>query len=190
MTRAYYFRTFGKLSASDEDKKLLLIDRGIDKSRFIPGDNYIKSTLGAFTFEDSNDTTRYSSRIAHEGKHSFMMNSNNQFSPGIDITYNNLSSKEYLWIFASAWVFIPIENDDTINPVLVASFHHRGNPYEFCTSDENPPIEKGKWTQLHLKYLSPEIWNKRKDNLKVYIWYKGTKPIYVDDLVIDKYEPK
>ena len=106
------------------------------------------------------------------------------------MTYNKLTDKDHLWIMATAWIYIPTDNNESVHPVIVATFNHREKPYEFITSDPSFVPEKGKWVQIHLKYLSPEIRNKRKDNLKVFVWYTGKGPVYVDDFKIDKYEPR
>jgi hypothetical protein len=192
MTAAFYFRTFGKLSATDDDRKLLMLERpasGIEKME--NEENYLKKNIGVFNYDkfSPDDSGRYSKVFAHSGIFSFKMDSLTTYSPGMDIKYKDLTSKDYFWLKAKAWIFIPAANSDKNIPRLVASFHHQSLPYKFIATSDTLKLQRGKWQMLNLEYLSPEVRSKR-DNLKVFLWYTGKQAVYVDDLTIDKFEPK
>ena len=191
MTMAYYFLTFGKLNATGDDRKLLLVERSFSMKDDLSGmNNLIKSNIGIFDFENpsKDDLKHYSDKIKHSGPYSFILDSNTQYSPGLDEKYEDLTNKDYAWIHASVWMYMPKGTEKL--PDLVVSFHHHNYPYKFRTqAPAIGPDDYDKWVQVSMNYMTPEV-RSATDNLKVFVWYQGKKPVYIDDMVIDKYEPK
>ncbi len=192
MTMEYYFRTFGKLSATDDDRKLLSVERAFTIGENMPGENnFYKTNIGNFDFEhdEGGDKNHYTNKIAHSGTSSLMMDSSMPYSPGIDIKYKDLTQKEYAWIRASVWMCVPkgaLAQGSPLCPQLVVSFHHQEQPYKFRTAE---PKEYDKWVKVSIEYMTPEVRNDN-DNLKVFVWYQGKQPVYIDDLEVAKFEPK
>lgn len=186
VTMKYYFATFGKTYTTKEDEKLLMVERGLDgKMKLNNANDYTKRSLCNFDFENRDNT----GDISHSGKYGFKMDSVTSYSPGIDIMYKDITKKDHAWIRAGVWVYIPMNYSEEL-PLLTLTFHHKNKTYEYKTFEILPDkLLLGDWNYITADYLTPEVrWV--EDNLKVYIWHRGKNTIYIDDLVIDVYEPK
>tara|TARA_R110002050_G_scaffold200591_1_gene335537 strand:- start:84454 stop:86343 length:1890 start_codon:yes stop_codon:yes gene_type:complete len=185
MTEAYYWAVFGKLSVTDEDRKLLLIDRGLDgKQGFVNEQEYVKTADYALSFDDS---AAYASQISFTGCCSFELNSEKEFSPYIEKTYSDLTLSDHAWVRVTANVFV--DSTDIENPFsLVAHFSYNGYPYKYRTIEAKTlNLVPGKWNKIQMDYLTPEV-RTAEDKLRVLVWYRGNKKLYVDDLRTEVYE--
>jgi len=111
-----------------------------------------------------------------------------EFSPGIDIKFNEITDKEYAWIRASVNIFVP-KNSKGGFPLLAIAFHHKDAAYKYRSSEYlNPQLKKGKWNLVTLEYQTPEVRN-NNDNLKVYVWNRDRKEVCINNLRIECFEP-
>ena len=185
MTRAYYFRTFGKLHATEEDRKLLLVERSFDAHEYIRYEEEYKSQLLDvldFEIEEYND-----SLTIQTGNHYFYLDSKHEFSPAIEYSYNQITNQDHAWIRVTALVY-PTQ-DIRMNPFsLVVHFVHNGYPYKYRTLDsENLDLRINEWNTISFDYLTPEV-RRKEDNLKVYLWNRGGTGLYLDDLKVEVLE--
>jgi hypothetical protein len=194
MTREYYFATFFKLWASPEDKKLLLIERPHSAIETLENeDEYKHRVLSVVDFEtpEKHRIAYYDTLQVYKGRYSFRMDSSMQFSPGYEASFRELTENYYAWIRASAWVYaLGEEQMQTMR--LVVQFDHKGGIYKYRSArlnDERFGAKAGRWSKIEFDYLTPEVVSK-KDRLKVYLWYQGVGPVYVDDLKVELYEKK
>jgi len=116
------------------------------------------------------------------------MDHNKNFSPSVNLKYMDLTENYFVWIRANVKVYLP-ENYSDDFPVLVVTFQHQGKNYKYRTRTFNKDIIKGKWNNLSLDYLTPEVRSK-KDNLMVYVWHRGKSNIYIDDFKVEIFEDK
>lgn len=188
MTRPYYFAVFGKMQVTDEDRKLLLVNRIYSGEEHLTNESdYTQKILYKNTFDAEVDS-------ASGEKGALVMTEKNQYSPGINLKYKDITRHNHAWLRIKTNVFIPegfVENP----PVLVSSFHHlslRKNEkaYKYVTKTPKPAeLKVGEWNAYALDYLTPEVRSK-EDNLKIYFWYAGKQPIKIDDFTIELFEPK
>ncbi|NVN96067.1 MAG: glycosyltransferase family 39 protein [Bacteroidetes bacterium] len=186
MTMKYYFAIFGKTSVSEEDKKLRLVERSSEAiEHFTNKENYNKRTLCSYDFENIQDTRL----ICHIGKGSMRLNGQSPYSVGPNIMFKDLTSKDHAWIRASVWIYIPETYSEEL-PALILTFHHKGQTYKYRGIDMlKEHTRKGQWNYLTVDYLTPEV-RSEEDNMKVYVWQKGQETVFVDDFIVDVYEPK
>jgi len=185
MTAKYYFKIFGKMQVTEEDKKLLLIKRSFDGTEIFQDEhNYNCSFKKVIDF---NDSGQKDSTFVITGQYSFKLDSSTIYSPCIEISYSQLTTKDHAWIRITGEVF-PTQ-DVLSNPFsLVVHFNHKDYPYKYTAFDsEKMNLEVNKWNKISFDYLTPEVRWKR-DNLKVYFWQRGKFPLYVDNLAISVYE--
>jgi hypothetical protein len=187
MTGKYYFNVFGKMQVTENDKKLLLIQRSFDGSENFKNEaEYNSRMVKKLDFESSEkkDSTR-----SYSGKYSFKMDSANIFSSAIEAPYYELTNKGHAWIRLTAYVY-PMK-DASVDPFsLVVHFVHNGYPYKYYTYDSpKMKLELNKWNKITFDYLTPEV-RRDKDYLKVYFWNRGKAVFYVDDLQVDVFEKK
>jgi hypothetical protein len=193
MTGEYYFATFFKTSATEEDRKLLLIERPSTDIESLPENvEFAREVLYSNDFEKKEDAPaeRYDTSFTYSGSYSVKMDSTYQFSPGFFIRFRDLTDNYYAWISSS----VKIKADEDINPddvLLISTFDYKGKYYKYRSgklSTGKVTDLGGGWKELRLDYLTPEPRSKR-DKLSVYVWYRGKKPIFIDDLKVEIFNP-
>jgi hypothetical protein len=191
MTKDYYFAIAGKTKVTNEDRMLI---EGYNKESgdFLKDEKKFNTPVLAFyDFEDKN--VSYTGNLAmspvKNGKYSFKMDSGMEFSPGINITYGDLTKKPRVGIRISAWVY-------SFQPYIlnsanfVVTSNHNGVNYRYeCLRLETENLTPCKWSKIIFNYITPE-YPDPKDLLQAYIWYRGNKELYIDDLKIELLEPK
>jgi len=185
MTKAYYMQTFGKLSVTEEDKKLLLINRSFDGSEsFEHAEDYTCRLLKRLDFENdgvkSPDTTSMMGKVCR-------LDTQREYSPAIEVPYKEITQKDHVFLKVSVSVFIGEE----VNPFsLVIHFTHKGHAYKYYTVDaEQLQLKKGQWNTISHLYLTPEV-RRLSDPLKAYVWYRGKEALFIDKLQVEVYEKK
>jgi hypothetical protein len=195
MTAAYYFRTFGKSTVSAEDIKLLLVDRYMATEEFRKNlSQYNRSVLGTINFEmPFEKSTNYhpEDTLVHWGDFALCLDSNCIYTPAIKVRYMDITTKEYAWIKVSAWIYPLFDPKDNPTNVVIHYTHNGGVYYYHAQTLNNlsPEIAPGKWNKIEMYVMTPEVRN-TEDVLVVYLWHVGKKPVLVDDLMVEAFEPK
>ena len=187
MTKDYYFKVFGKTHTKEENKKLLLIKRSFDgKETFSNEAGYVSRLLRKREFEDLQ--TKTSTRFALSGKKSVLLDSSTIYSPVIEASYREITDHDHAWIRASVYIYPTV--DLKTNPFsFVIHFEHNGYAYKYKAFDsEKMNLKLNEWNRICFDYLTPEV-RRKTNNLKVYIWYRGKKALFVDDLQVEIFEP-
>ena len=181
MTRAYYFRIFGKAKATDEDKKLLLVKRSTETIEVFSDSSLYE---GHEIFNTDFTSPTYTSPALDSG---ITLTQEHPFSPGIDLKYKDITNQDHAWILSEAQIFIPQDYEGTY-PELVSAFHHKDKAYKYRTRLMTPTsIKIGEWNTIKLDYMTPEVRN-LNDNLKVYLWHRGKTDIKIRQLKISVFE--
>lgn len=184
MTRDYYLAIFGKTSVPANADQLLLVkraDNGVEL--FSDTDSYHPRLLYANTFDDQQaDSTHAIAGV-------FMLTPDHPFSPGPDLTYQQITQKDHAWLRIKADVTIP-EGYSGELPLLVVTFHHQGKPYKYATVR---PMKKDTLSatlyNYEIDYLTPEV-RSVSDNFKTYIWLRGQGKALVDNFSVTVFERK
>lgn len=186
ITKAYYMCVFGKTSVSKEDKKLLLVERSTETIEIIPeGQKYTRKLLCNLDFEQLQENK---APFGYKSSGALRLDDKIEFSEGINIKYKNITQKEYAWLRATVKIYVPKESEGGF-PLLAMAFHHKDAVYKYRSSEFlNPQLKKGEWNIVILEYQTPEA-RSIEDNLKVYVWNRDHKEVYIDDLVVECFEP-
>ena len=196
MSRAYYTSTFLQTSPpTQEQRKLLLTGKFSDGLEvFKPEDSltHMLNYAKLINFENADDAVnpKFLSQTVHRsGIHSLMINSDNPGSPFIEVMYKAISSKSYSWLKASAWVYSEYPAD-SLDAVFSISMEHKNytfkeKKYPLSTANFKP----NAWTKLEYYYLVPDDLRSKKDEVKLFITNKSKYILYVDDLLLESYEP-
>jgi hypothetical protein len=187
MTREYYFAVFGKTNVTEQDKKLLLIDRSFSEGEvFSNREEYDGYILEEWNFDDSPENYLLQS---NSGCCSFELNENEIFTPEIETEYENITEKDHAWIKVSAKVFVT--ENDVKNPfIVVCSFVHNGFQYKFNKVEaSNFDLLPNQWNKVEMDYLTPEV-RSVKDKFRTYVRYTGNKSLFVDDLKVEVFEKR
>jgi hypothetical protein len=147
--------------------------------------------LAFYDFEDS--TAEYRSHLetvfVKNGKMAFTMDSTRSFSPGITISYSDLTKFPRVGVRISAFILV---NDTTekIPASLVISSAHSGNLYRYWARNfEALQLKPHNWNKVTLEYITPENPDPA-DELKAFLYYRGKSTLYIDDVKIELFEPK
>ena len=196
MSRAYYLSTFLQTKApSEEQKKLLLIGKFSNGIEEFTKDDSLTHTLSFaniinFEKENKNINPKFlCDSIHHSGNHSYITSSVNPNCPAIEFMYKDICSKSYTWIKASVWVFSRYPAD-SINAVFSIELKHRGYTFKYKGHPiDNINYKANQWNKLEYYYLIPDDLRSKKDEIKTFFSNKSNYPIYVDDLMLQSYEP-
>ncbi len=197
MTFKYYLKSFGKTTHHLSDDKYLLVQRLYkDNKPFIKDESlYTKRVIKSFDYEDIKDTNNphISKRYAHSGNYSLKMDSTIKYASSFRLPFEKLTQHYYAWLKISVWIY-PVRPLKETPVALVATFQHNGKNYYYRTMrfsdfDIAKNIHLNKWNRVEMLYLTPEVRSK-KDKLLIYLWNRGKKAVYFDDMKIIILEPK
>lgn len=189
MTKEYYWSIFGKTKIDEKEKEKLSIDRYqenfLDYGNYQT--NYYKKEVFFLDFEKEFDNII--DTISVSGKNSLLLTSNNPFSKSFEENYFDITSKNYIWIRASVWVYLKTPYLES-NSCIVISTEAKGKSYKYVTSNyDNFDVKLNSWNLIHLDYLTPFI-RHNDDKIKAYFWNVGSVPVLIDDFKIEVFEPK
>jgi len=189
MTSSYYFRVFGKTSASADDKKLLLIPRSTGEEEIFAdeGDYTGKSIFkNDFNHPPVDATAQYNDTLAKEGK-CIRLDSSFIYTAKMEKPYYDITRKDHAWIRTTFWYY-PVHSAEAALLSLVVAFDHDGENYKYRATDAGKAIS-GQWNKVVVDYLTPEVRSKN-DKVNIYLWLRGKGPVYVDDLQVEAYEQR
>jgi len=193
MTAKYYFRVFGKRIIKPEDKNLLMIKRSYGPiDEFNNPEAYECRNIGLYNFEEEQYPgyeKYYEKDTTYSGNFALMMDSTLEFSPTIKTTYYGITEKDHAWIKASVMIYIT-KGCSQESPLLIVTTLHKGGNYKYQTIVlKKEDLMPGTWKKVEMYYLTPEV-RSGLDEIKIYVWNRGKKKIYIDDLKADVYTLK
>ncbi len=189
MNRAKYWYVFMRADSSLVDcfgGSDELASRGTDLSKpiCIIANSFEKELAGW-----KNDTRLSRPGLAYNGKFVGVLDSLNEFSPGLDAVSGKIfkvPSKPYCRV--SIMIF-----DSTIGAsnegyfvASIDSFDHRHNFWYGFRLNDIPRYIQGKWQRETYGFNLPEITNPAA-KIKMYVWDPRRKTFYIDDLQIEFY---
>jgi hypothetical protein len=191
MTKAYYYSVFGRTKIPDGSANLLLVERSEKEELTDPG-NYTSRILAFHDYESTlGPKGNYCGDSSFSGNCVMKLDSTKRFTPAIEATFRDITTSDHAWLRIGAEIF-PFADPVESPASLVATFEHDGESYKYKaegTELEKYSIKAGQWNEIRFDYLTPEVRSK-DDKLKVYFWLRGNKPILVDDLKVEVFEPK
>jgi len=191
MTKAYYWAVFGKTSVRESDRLLLLPSDINDERDYLKDETgFTSRQLALYDFESGDHQAPAISRdTAHGGLYSLKMSKSLEFSPGINLPYQDISKKDFAWLRASAWVYFTCKPEEALCG-LVITCNQSGKAYKYRMVElEKQNLKPGTWNQVTMDYMTPFL-DDKASNVQAYFWYRGDRQIWVDDFDIRVFEPK
>jgi hypothetical protein len=170
-TKAYYWATFLKTSASEEDKKLLLVNRELwGKTTFSDKESYKSKSIISRNFEEFPSG-------------SYTATENDEFALSTRIPFEKLTLKDHLWVTIDFKYLAP--KNAEIN--LAVMIDRVEGPYGYVAY----PLDScdGNWHNMSVEYLTPEIRNV-KDEFKFDFWKVSPSKLVIDDFRVTVFEKK
>lgn len=189
----YYKAVFLKTNITENDTKLLDVERSKGETEVFQNiQDYTQSTIAFNNFEKINtipiDKNKVDSTYSLSKPWSLMMGSNDEWGPQYNIRYDHLvpENRDHAWLRITVNYFC--EDSIESNPAsLVVTMPHKAYQLKYHAFDfEKFPSKKGEWNTLIFDYVTPYPYSE-KDYISIYLWHKGKKKIWFDDLIIDSY---
>ena len=157
------------LIREEEQRYLTGFVRSCDFER--PGPDYNSSSL--------------STEVACSPVHSFLLDGSTEYSPGIFLKYSEVSKiRKDVRVAATVQVYSTEGFSD--NPaLLVFSLEDFRGSYAYFSQEIGSPDRKaGQWNRISLKASLPEI-RSGGNRVKLYVWNRGKKRFWIDDLTVE-----
>jgi len=186
MTQDAYFAAFGETEIPEGIEKLLHIDPLSPGAADINPADYEKTNTYTEDFENCAAATQDSSVSLSKF---LKMDSVCIYSPNIEKKYSKLSDKDHVKMKISLQLYST--TDPKENPgSLVVSFEHKERTYGYTSIDvEKQDCKLNTWHTVSFNYITPVIRSGR-DQMKVYYWHRGKKPVFIDNLQVEIWEKK
>ena len=195
MTWEYYKYSFFKTSyMTKEEEGYLELQRTYDPNEKFDDKNphYKKQFVCYHTMETTgptSDSTFISQKHFLTGKQSFRLSEKVIYSPGIDLPFNEITDKDHAWMRFSIWFYtdhLLKENEADI----VLTLNHKGTAYQYCTYRlDNTSYKLNRWNKMSVDYLTPLLQDEQ-DKVTGYVWYRGDKELFLDDVSVDAFVRK
>jgi hypothetical protein len=125
-----------------------------------------------------------------DGKYSMKVDKQNPYSATLVIPHRQITNKDHAWIRASVYYLSTEEMKNTPLSLVITYDHEGRKNYKYRGYElekyENTP---GQWNHFTIDWMTPFPYD-INDPLKVYIWNRGDKPIYIDKFKIEAFEHK
>ena len=196
MSRAYYLSTFMQTDPPTADQtKLLLKGKFSDGNEVYTKEDSLTHSLNYALVNDfetpveSMNPKFLTDTLKHSGKHSLMTNSENPFTPAIEIAIKDFTKKSYTWAKATAWVYSKYSADNLKGEIII-EMKHKGFTFKYKSKALRPEDFKPNiWNKVVFYLLTPDDLRSKKDLVRTFFWNTGEHEIYVDDMILESYEP-
>jgi len=161
-------------------------DKNSDKQKKLPSDTsstYTQVYTKFYNFEDTWDT-KISQVVSRSGHNSLMLYPGGEYCPGLVINYSDIHDV-ITPIEITASVYVYTESDLVKNPVTLViqvTDNDKKIDYLVLNSDTMTSTRKG-WNELYSRQVIRNI-TSLNNVVSVYVYYRGTEKVYVDDLLI------
>jgi hypothetical protein len=189
-TKAYFWATFLKTTASEADRSLLLVARDFTGAmHFEHPEDYQSKVLYNNNFEE--DTLRNTK--SETGNHYYQMRQEQEFCNFFSGRYKKLTKKDHIWVKISVDVRFPACFEGE-KPCMVTTMQRRNGAYGYYAPAILPDTSTidtaaTHWQHVEFYYLTPEIRDVR-DELKCYIWKRSATPFDLDNIRIEAFEKR
>jgi hypothetical protein len=195
ITKAFYFATFLRTeNLTEKENSLLEIQRTFDPGqKFINDGSYRGRAIGYFNMDDVNtgyvESYMLDTAFAHSGRYSFRSSTESLYSPGLNIPYSSITKKDHAWIRFTVWYYPTVPINEASADIVI-HFTHNEKPYSYVGYHiGDHPYELNKWNKVSVDYLTPSPFGE-EDEMSAYVWFTGTKPLYIDDILVEAFEKK
>jgi len=189
MSRAYYLSIFLQTTPPTPAQTGLLLKSRNYADRFTKEDS-LTHTLGFARLENFEGDTSFhrSDSVSHSGRYSLI--AQHQSEPvSLEIPYRNLTRKSYTWVRASVWVYTTAPAD-RLDVLFQISMKHKGWEFQPVRYPLNQiPLTPHRWHRLVYYYLTPDNLRSTEDPVCISFTNKGPQRIYIDDLLLESFEP-
>lgn len=179
MTKAYYWKIFGKLHATDWDRLLL------DTDTYYEGERQEVQVLARENFEAFPDSSRRVSVHAYQGHFSTFVSQQQKFSPELSVAADQMNPAGE-WIRVSAYFYIERPEPNIWNyPQLTVFFQAKGQRIYSRQIRVNRVLQPGVWKQVWIDVPLPK---ESFERVGAYVWNAGSSvPLFIDQFTMEHF---
>lgn len=192
---SFYKANFFATSIKPENSRLLDVERSYSTVEVMKNeDDYTSKSIGYFNFEDVNtasyNETYRDSTVSFSAPYSFRLDASNPYSPGVNLPFGHVTKKDHFWVRVNVKYFPVADFKENPAAVIFTMEYNGRNFYYRAFELSDYPYELNKWNTLSVQYLTPYPFSYKNENIVAYVWLKGNKPLYIDNLDIKAMERK
>lgn len=190
MTEPYYWAVFGDLEYSPEKQHLLDLDRSVGYlPEKLPKKHYLIYNNSFLNNENKTKFIFQDSIFPQEG--TMVLDKNNRFSEKVSFAFNELTDTNHF--YAVTRIRYKSEYAAEENPfaiVMLMKDYYNDKTYKYSQKliSEISWFEKGSWSSMELVFIPPYP-RSNKDSLQMYLWLIGDKPVIIDNISMELYDP-
>ncbi|GAB4402959.1 MAG: hypothetical protein OHK0039_01500 [Bacteroidia bacterium] len=184
MTRAYFWRIFGKTRVPRADRKFLDVSRELHSTE---GMAIRELYFNDFEQDTSAGTTL---RRAASGQRAWLLDGDTPYTPAYEVSLAELGASPQAWVRVSARTFYEqMEWNEWQMAQLSILFLRNGQPTRQTTARIQRATEPWRWETFSYEMQIPRR-AQPDDRLKVYVWNAGSaREVFIDDLKVELIEP-
>ncbi|HRS38591.1 MAG TPA: hypothetical protein P5292_05365 [Bacteroidia bacterium] len=196
MTYAYYKRIFLKTKVTDEDRKLMEVERSFAATETFDNEQeYDHFTQAFYDFDSLNsgvlDPSRTDTTFAYSGKHSCKLSPEYPYYPTYRIRYDQLVpwNKDHVWLRVSCWYYSKTDIRENPASLVIVMPHKKYNLKYRAFDFEQQPFVPGQWNKITADYMTPRPYSEA-DKFEIYAWYRGNSEIWIDNFQVEAFVRK
>ncbi|RMG59309.1 MAG: hypothetical protein D6722_22485 [Bacteroidetes bacterium] len=184
MTRAYFWKIFGKSQVKRSDRKFLDVKHELGST-----EGMRIRTLYVLDFE-GDTSAAITRRTAASGTQAWKLDGSSQFTPAYEISLAELGASPEAWIRVSARTYYEqMEWNEWKMAQLSTVFLREGKAWRQTTARIQRATEPWRWETFTYEMRIPRN-TRPTDVLKVYVWNAGSdREVLIDDLKVELIEP-
>lgn len=192
---SFYKANFFATSIKPENFRLLDVERSYGPVEVMKNEeDYTGKSIGYYNFEDVYTSTYNESfrdtMVSFSPPYSFRLDASNPYSPGVNMPFGMVTKKDHFWVRVNVKYFPVVDFKENPAAVIFTMEYNGRNFYYRAFEFSDFPYELNKWNTLSVQYLTPYPFSYKNENIVSYVWLKGNKPLYIDNLDIKALERK
>lgn len=195
MTKEYYKRIFLKTKVSEEDRSYMEIERSYALEDFkFDTSGYRSKVIGYLDFDSINtvyvDPATCDTGIAFEGRQAQKISPDQPYSATVRVPHHMITEKDHAWIRVSVHYLSKVPLKESPVSVVITYDHEGRKNLKYRGFElEALPNKPGEWNFFTTDWMTPFPYDDN-DPLVVYVWNRGSKPVYIDRLKVEAFEKR
>lgn len=193
MTKAYYWKVFGKTSVQPEWKSLLEIDRGNVPPLDSVMQNYTAKEVMRLDYDhaDASLPTNFITTSPNDSLDKCLkLDKDNPYGALFQKSFGELSRKDHLRFRYTFSVYATPELADHPFYVVFSMTGRRGQQYGYASvAFDSTTVKPNQWTTVNADFVTPVILH-HGDVINLNVWNYGGTPILIDRVKVTAFEPK
>ena len=195
MNWAYYKRIWLKTEVTPEDRSYMEVERSIGETEgFTNEQDYNRRSVGFYDFERVNSSAIDQNRcdtFSLSKPYSYRYGANEEWGITYEIPYDHLVSedKDHNWVRVSFDYFAGADVKENPASVVINMPHGDYLLKYRCFDLEKMPFTPNAWNHVVLNYMTPFPYL-TSDKIQIYLWHRGKKDFFIDNLHIEAFEKK